>query len=204
MSSGEAAESDKAIKFLLIGDAYVGKSCFLNMFSDGAVVDDYIATIGVDFASKVILIDNLDVKIQIWDTSGQKRFSTIVSSYFRGAAGIIIMFDITDKKTFDDCHDWLGQVKSRCGDDVQLLLVGNKLDLETERQVELNDAEDFAAKENLEYLEISARDRSDVEGAVIDLARMVRISKASSTNKSDTETALPVSDKEKAQCCTLS
>ena len=164
----------KILKFLLIGNPYVGKSCFLNRFSDGKVVDEYAATIGVDFASKDCTVDGEALKIQIWDTSGQKRFNTIVSTYFKGAAGVMIMFDITDKKTFEEVPSWLGQVKSQCGDDVKLLLVGNKLDLETERQVELNDVEDFAAKEELDYLEISARDRKDVHGTVMDLTRLAR------------------------------
>lgn len=197
--------SDKMLKFLLIGDAYVGKSCLLNTFNNGKATNDYVATIGVDFASKSYVIDAVDLKIQIWDTSGQKRFSTIIASYFRGASGIIIMFDITDKKTFDNVQDWLAQVRSFCGDDVQILLVGNKLDLASERQVELNEAEDFAAKEKIEYLEICARDRSEVDGVIIDLSRLVLANRQKGYAGSDgSDSSVVVPDRDKGQCCSIS
>ena len=122
------------------------------------------------------------------------------------------MFDITDRKTFDDVRDWLGQVRSNCPDDVQLILVGNKLDLETERQVEIFEAEDFAAKEKLEYKEITSRDPANVDEVVMGLTRSIRQAHkhhnsggvAGLSKRASMKTLPPSDDKDKKQCCVVS
>eukprot|EP01083_Nonionella_stella_P109907 321089_1 len=125
---------DYLFKLVLIGDSGVGKSCLLLRFADDSFTDSYISTIGVDFRFRTVNIDMKTVKLQIWDTAGQERFRTITSAYYRGAHGIIIVYDITDKESFDNIREWLFEVSRFAADDVSMLLVGNKSDLSEKRQ----------------------------------------------------------------------
>ncbi|CAM0958698.1 unnamed protein product [Alopecurus aequalis] len=105
-----SAEYDYLFKLLLIGDSSVGKSCLLLRFADDAYVDTYISTIGVDFKIRTVELDGKSVKLQIWDTAGQERFRTITSSYYRGAHGIIIVYDVTDMESFNNVKQWLSEI----------------------------------------------------------------------------------------------
>uniref|UniRef100_A0A452XJL2 GTP-binding protein n=1 Tax=Aegilops tauschii subsp. strangulata TaxID=200361 RepID=A0A452XJL2_AEGTS len=123
------SEYDYLFKLLLIGDSSVGKSCLLLRFADDAYVDTYISTIGVDFKIRTVELDGKSVKLQIWDTAGQERFRTITSSYYRGAHGIIIVYDVTDRESFNNVKQWLSEIDRYASDSVCKLLVGNKCDL---------------------------------------------------------------------------
>ena len=129
-------EFDYLFKLLLIGDSSVGKSCFLLRFSDDSYVDSYISTIGVDFKIRTLEMDGKTIKLQIWDTAGQERFRTITSSYYRGAHGIIIVYDITDMESFNNVKQWLSEIDKYANDSVRKLLVGNKCDLAESRVVD--------------------------------------------------------------------
>merc|ERR1712006_60493 len=110
-SMANTAEYDYLFKLLLIGDSGVGKSCLLLRFADDTYTESYISTIGVDFKIRTINLDGKCVKLQIWDTAGQERFRTITSSYYRGAHGIIVVYDVTDRETFNNVKN--GYMKSR-------------------------------------------------------------------------------------------
>eukprot|EP01083_Nonionella_stella_P172877 594594_1 len=105
-----APEYDYLLKVVMVGDSGVGKSSLLKRFANRDFTGDYISTIGVDFEIKTLEIDGKTVKLQIWDTAGQERFRTITSSYYRGAHGIIIVYDITDKESFDNVRQWLFEI----------------------------------------------------------------------------------------------
>ena len=120
---------------LLLG---VGKSCLLLRFADDTYTDSYISTIGVDFKIRTVDLDTKTIKLQIWDTAGQERFRTITSSYYRGAHGIIIVYDITDKESFDNVRQWLFEIDRYASENVCKLLVGNKSDLGNKRAVEFD------------------------------------------------------------------
>ena len=127
---------DRTYKLVIIGNSGVGKSCILLQFSDGYFREEEVATIGVDFKIKTVeLEDGMIVKLQIWDTAGQERFSTITSSYYRGAHGIIVVFDVTNKSTFDRVSVWMQQVSENAPKGVTCVLVGNKIDLDHKRVV---------------------------------------------------------------------
>jgi len=138
------ADYDYLFKILLIGDSSVGKSSLLLRFSDNTFKEDIMNTIGVDFKIRQFNIKGKVVKLQIWDTAGQERFRTITSSYYRGAHGIIVTYDITDAGTFEGCKRWLNESKKFAAGDVQRILVGNKIDLEDQRAVQTSTGKAYA------------------------------------------------------------
>ena len=117
---------DYLFKLVLIGDTGVGKSCLLLRFADDAFTESYISTIGVDFRFRTVKIENKTFKLQIWDTAGQERFRTITSAYYRGADGIIMVYDVTDRESFDHIQDWLHEVNRYATEGTCKLLIGNK------------------------------------------------------------------------------
>ncbi|KAJ7074246.1 GTP-binding protein ypt1 [Mycena amicta] len=130
------SEYDFLFKLLLIGDSGVGKSCLLLRFADDTYTESYISTIGVDFKIRTIELEGKTVKLQIWDTAGQERFRTITSSYYRGAHGIIVVYDVTDNDTFTNVKQWLQEIDRYASEGVNKLLVGNKSDLTGKKVVE--------------------------------------------------------------------
>ena len=134
MDSGRSDKSpDFLFKLVLIGDTGVGKSCILLRFADDAFTESYISTIGVDFRFRTIKVENKTVKLQIWDTAGQERFRTITSAYYRGADGIIMVYDVTNADSFGHVNDWLNEVNRYASESTCKLLVGNKNDMENKQ-----------------------------------------------------------------------
>ena len=196
-------EYDYLFKILLIGDSGVGKSCLLVRFADDTYADSYINTIGVDFKIRTIDINSKTVKLQIWDTAGQERFRTITSSYYRGAHGIIIAYDITDKESFQNLRQWLFEIDRYASENVCKLIVGNKCDLENVRQVAQQDAIEFAEDNNIPILETSAKTAKNVEQAFIQLANKIveRSSAANQASKETVELAMAPSRSSSGGCC---
>jgi Ras-related protein Rab-1A len=161
-------------KLLLIGDSGVGKSCLLLQFADQTYNDNYISTIGVDFKIKTINLDAKKVKLQIWDTAGQERFRTITSSYYRGAHGIIVVFDVTEIETFNNVKTWLKEIQQYASENVSILLVGNKCDIVDRRVVEESVAIEFAKNENIHYIETSAKNATNVNEAFESIAKQIK------------------------------
>jgi len=168
-----AKDYDHLFKLLLIGDSGVGKSCILLRFADDAFTDNFISTIGVDFKIKTILIEGKRVKLQIWDTAGQERFQTITTSYYRGAHGLIIVYDVTNKNSFDNIKKWLDDVERNASPNIVKLLVGNKADLEHKRVVDFASAKAVAERLNIEYLETSAKANVNIGKSFEQLAKSI-------------------------------
>jgi len=174
------SDYDYLFKLLLIGDSGVGKSCLLLRFADNTYTDSYISTIGVDFKIRTLDIDGKTVKLQIWDTAGQERFRTITSSYYRGAHGIIVVYDVTDKVSFNNVKQWLGEIDRYACQSVNKLLVGNKADLTEKKVVEYVEAKEFADSLGISFLETSAKSSQNVEEAFLTMTRQIkeRVSKS--------------------------
>ncbi|KAB1251748.1 Ras-related protein Rab-1B [Camelus dromedarius] len=167
-------EYDYLFKLLLIGDSGVGKSCLLLRFADDTYTESYISTIGVDFKIRTIELDGKTIKLQIWDTAGQERFRTITSSYYRGAHGIIVVYDVTDQESYANVKQWLQEIDRYASENVNKLLVGNKSDLTTKKVVDNTTAKEFADSLGIPFLETSAKNATNVEQAFMTMAAEIK------------------------------
>ncbi|KAG6791500.1 hypothetical protein POTOM_000621 [Populus tomentosa] len=167
-------EYDYLFKLLLIGDSGVGKSCLLLRFADDSYLESYISTIGVDFKIRTVEQDGKTIKLQIWDTAGQERFRTITSSYYRGAHGIIIVYDVTDQESFNNVKQWLNEIDRYASENVNKLLVGNKSDLTANKVVSYETAKAFADEIGIPFMETSAKNAINVEQAFMAMAADIK------------------------------
>uniref|UniRef100_A0AC11CEA7 RAB1B, member RAS oncogene family n=1 Tax=Ovis aries TaxID=9940 RepID=A0AC11CEA7_SHEEP len=171
---GHSPYGDYLFKLLLIGDSGVGKSCLLLRFADDTYTESYISTIGVDFKIRTIELDGKTIKLQIWDTAGQERFRTITSSYYRGAHGIIVVYDVTDQESYANVKQWLQEIDRYASENVNKLLVGNKSDLTTKKVVDNTTAKEFADSLGIPFLETSAKNATNVEQAFMTMAAEIK------------------------------
>jgi len=167
-------EYDYLFKLLLIGDSGVGKSCLLLRFADDTYTDSYISTIGVDFKIRTVELEGKTIKLQIWDTAGQERFRTITSSYYRGAHGIIVVYDVTESDSFNNVRQWLHEIDRYANENVNKLLVGNKSDLTSKKAVDYQTAKAFADEIGIPFLETSAKNATNVEQAFMTMAAEIK------------------------------
>ncbi|KAL0717027.1 hypothetical protein Bca4012_066349 [Brassica carinata] len=189
-------EYDYLFKLLLIGDSSVGKSCLLLRFADDAYIDSYISTIGVDFKIRTIEQDGKTIKLQIWDTAGQERFRTITSSYYRGAHGIIIVYDCTEMESFNNVKQWLSEIDRYANDSVCKLLIGNKNDMVESKVVSTETGKALADELGIPFLETSAKDSINVEQAFLTIAGEIKKKMGSQTNANKTSGSGTVQMKE--------
>ncbi|KAG1703867.1 Ras- protein Rab-2A, variant 2 [Phytophthora capsici] len=150
-------------KYIIIGDTGVGKSCLLLQFTDKRFQPVHDLTIGVEFGARMINIENKQIKLQIWDTAGQESFRSITRSYYRGAAGALLVYDITRRETFNHLTRWLEEARQNSNSNMAIMLIGNKSDLEHRRAVSFKEGEQFAKENGLIFLETSAKTAANVE-----------------------------------------
>lgn len=155
-------EYDHLLKILLIGDSGIGKSTFLLKYVDNAFTDSYISTIGVDFKVKEQIYGTKKYKLQIWDTAGQERFKAIISTYYRGVHYIIVMFDLTDLKSFENVKMWLGEITKHANENSLKILVGTKADLVNKTAVSNEMIQEFVNSVNMEYIATSAKNGTNI------------------------------------------
>ena len=163
-------EYDYLFKYLIIGNSGVGKSCLLIRFTDDKYEEGYVTTIGVDFKIKTLIIEGKSVKLQIWDTAGQERFRNIVSSYYKGAQGIMMVYDITDLESFRYLDSWLKEIEKNASKNVYKILVGNKSDLEN-RKITFEKGKEFANLHGMKFFETSAKENKNVEEAFKEMTK---------------------------------
>eukprot|EP01080_Neovahlkampfia_damariscottae_P008484 gene8484-306_t len=161
----DSSEYDFLFKVVLIGDSGVGKSNLLSRFTRNEFNLESKSTIGVEFATRSLKIQEKTVKAQIWDTAGQERYRAITSAYYRGAVGALLVYDITKKSTYDNCEKWLKELHDYAVPNIVIMLVGNKSDLKHLRSVSTEEAIAFSQKNSLHFMETSALDGSMVETA---------------------------------------
>jgi Ras-related protein Rab-1A len=170
-NAGKASDYDYMCKLLLLGDSGVGKSALMMRFADDSFKGSFMSTVGIDFKMKTIQIDGKRVKIQIWDTAGQERFRTITKTYYRGAHGYVLVYDITSAESFEHVKYWLGEIKKNGNEDVHKVIVGNKADLEDQRMVKFDEGKAFSDEKNIPFLETSAKDGLNVQDLFMRMTR---------------------------------
>ena len=153
---------DYLIKILTIGESGVGKTCLISRYNKNEFSATHLSTIAIDFKMKNAEINGHRVKIQIWDTAGQERFATLTNGFFKGSDGIIVVYSVTDEKSFENVNKWMQQIQQRAPADVKVLLAGNKTDLEEERKVSYEEGERLAQKYNIPFFETSAKNGTHV------------------------------------------
>ncbi|CAF4093600.1 unnamed protein product, partial [Rotaria magnacalcarata] len=177
---------DHLFKLLLIGDSGVGKTCVLLRFCDSAFSTTFISTIGIDFKIRTIELDGRKIKLQIWDTAGQERFKTITTAYYRGAMGIMLVYDITSEKSFDNIKNWIRNIEEHASAEVERMLIGNKCDMHDKRQVSREKGENLANDYGIKFMETSAKGNLNVDEAFFAIAKDIKakIDKKAGTNPS--------------------
>lgn len=163
-------EYEYLFKLIIIGDSGIGKSSLLTRFTDDVFMDSYISTIGVDFKIRTMVVNGRVIKLQIWDTAGQERFRTVTSAYYRGAHGVMVVFDITNPVSFENVNNiWLNEIQNFSKEDIKRILIGTKSDLTEKRKITYADASEFAVDNGMEYIETSAKNAVNVESAFASL-----------------------------------
>jgi len=172
--SSSSAPYDMQVKLLMIGDSGVGKTCLLLRYANDSFSPTFITTIGIDFKIKNVDIDGTRIKLQIWDTAGQERFRTITTSYFRGAQGILLVYDVTDRRSFESIRNWISQIQQHADVHVNKILVGNKCDMMDEKVVSTEEGSALAKEFGIPFAEVSAKTNIAVDDSFKSLATAVK------------------------------
>lgn len=143
-------------------------------FCNDEFTPSFIATIGIDFKIRTTELDGKNAKFQVWDTAGQERFKTITTAYYRSAMGFLLVYDVCDEKSFNDIREWYNNIKEHAKENVEVILVGNKKDMEDKRQVSYEQGQQLATELGLPFMEVSAKTAEGVDDAFLALARNIR------------------------------
>jgi Ras-related protein Rab-11A len=192
---------DHLFKLVLVGDSGTGKSNILARFTKNSFSFDAKSTVGVEFASKFVdCVDGKRIKAQIWDTAGQERYRAITNAYYRRAVGALLVYDISNTHTFQHIGKWIEELRDHASADILIALVGNKLDLDSQRQVSSADAQAFANKEGILFYETSAKDGTNIDAAFYGIVNLIyeRHFKAKPTLQTQLTIANP---QQKTGCC---
>ncbi|CAK9303021.1 unnamed protein product [Gordionus sp. m RMFG-2023] len=185
---------DYMFKILIIGNSSVGKTSFLFRYADDSFTSAFVSTVGIDFKVKTIFRHDKRIKLQIWDTAGQERYRTITTAYYRGAMGFILMYDITNEESFNSVQDWSTQIKTYSWDNAQVILVGNKCDMEDERIVSTDRGKQLADHLGMEFFETSAKENINVK-AVFERLVDIICDKMSESLESDPSSVINASSR---------
>ncbi|XP_071807260.1 ras-related protein Rab-13-like isoform X2 [Asterias amurensis] len=164
---------DHPYKILLVGGSSVGKTCILRRFVDGEFPCKCKATLGLDFKIRCVQVQDQLIKMQLWDTSGQERFRSMTQAYYRGAAGVMLVYDVTEGRTLEGLYGWLSDIKTYAPEDVDIILLGNKCDTVEQRMVSFEAGEEFARRHGLKFFETSAQDNTNISDAFESMAYLL-------------------------------
>lgn len=194
-------------KLLTLGEAAVSKSCIICRYTKNKFLESHLTTVGIDFQVKTITIDNIPLKLRIWDTAGQEKFSTIAQQYYKNADGILLIFSFDIKKSLERIENWLTEIKKSIGKNINLVLLGNKCDIEKDcRQITTQEATEFASKNKVSYFETSAKNNVNIQESFNYLCREIlkRRMKSQSLNEEDESNksfTLVGERQKKRKCC---
>lgn len=192
---------DHLFKLLIIGESGVGKTCLLLRFTDDSFTPNHLTTIGIDFKIKIVNQSSKTIKLQIWDTAGQERFKTITKTYYKGAQGIILTYDVTDENSFKSIRTWVKQIEANAQSSVCRVLVGNKCDRE-DRKITFEEGKALAEEFNMQFFETSAKSNTNV-GEVFDYltGEILQNATESTMNENNTKIDPNVKARNGKGCC---
>lgn len=170
-----AVDFTATYKVLVIGDVNVGKTCLVHRFCDERFYDTYISTVGIDFKQKIVNLDGVPIKLQIWDTAGEERFRTLTTAYYRGAQGIVLVYDVTNLDSFNHLSYWLRNIEENASPEVVKVLAGNKCEVSSQqRAVDKERGQKLAESFDMPFYEVSCRGDVNVQDTFLTLARLIR------------------------------
>lgn len=195
---------DHLFKLLVVGESGVGKTCLLLQFCEGFITTNHLTTIGIDFKIKIISLEDKLIKLQIWDTAGQERFRTITKTYYRGAHGIILTYDVTDELSFKNIRNWVKQIEQNSQQGVSKILVGNKCDRD-DRKISYEEGAKLASEFGMTFFETSAKNNFNVTETFTFLTKDIllkQIESGSSVTKGGNMLDIKKKDeKDTKKCC---
>ncbi|XP_068442850.1 EF-hand calcium-binding domain-containing protein 4B [Clinocottus analis] len=189
---------DRLFKVVLVGNSNVGKTSLLRSFCEGRFHPSTTATVGIDFSVKTLTLDDMQVAMQLWDTAGQERYRSITKQFFRKADGVVVMYDVTVEDSFRAVQPWLSNVQEAAGEGIPILLLGNKMDMDGEREVSFKEAEQLAYDNKVMFFEVSAYTAKNVTESLTHLARVLM---EQEDRVRDTTVILSAQPVKKKACC---
>lgn len=198
LEEGASSGPDRLFKIVLVGNSSVGKTSLLRRFCDDCFHPGTCATVGIDYSVKTLLVDNSHVALQLWDTAGQERYRSITKQFFRKADGVVVVYDITNVQTFTAVRQWLANVQEGAGEDIPIMLLGNKTDLDAQKEIPLGMGEKLAKDFQLIFYECSAFSAYNVMEAMVHMARVL---KEQEDREKEKTVSLVDSPTKKKSCC---
>ena len=192
---------DLTLKILIVGDSSVGKTNFINRFIENKFNNNYMTTSGIDLKTANLEIKNKNIRIQIWDTAGQEKYKAITKNLFLKVMGAIIIFDITNEKSFNNLKNWVQMVKEECGPHMTIIIVGNKSDLIEQRKINEEEVIAYANKQKLDYIETSCKTGENVKKAVTILCEKILETKEINEDPSFILDNTIFQNQKKKKCC---
>ena len=201
--SVDSRKFDFKFKLMVIGESKVGKTSVIKRYTKNKFGGIYLTTVGVDFQSKIIEIDGKKIMLQIWDTAGQERFRNIARNYFHSSNGFLLIYDISEKDSLNKLNYWIDQIKLNAPESAKSVLIGNKCDLNNERQISKEEGEEFAKKYNTQFYEVSAKDGTNIKEAFEYLGNEIyrEIKKKGKTRTESHVLTKNSNKKKKKSCC---
>jgi len=167
---------DKTCQILIIGDCSVGKTSIIRRYTNGTFKEEYLGTVGLDYYSKEEIIDGKTINIKLWDTAGEERYKSLTQNYFRNAEGVLLVFDVTNTNSFNNLKDWISSIKLNMEGKnifIPVVIIGNKLDMEDQREITKEQAEQFVSENKYKYFETSAKTGEGVDKSIRELATQI-------------------------------
>jgi small GTP-binding protein len=187
----EESSSEELITIMTLGKCSVGKSSFILRFTENRFENTYLTTVGLDFRFRLVNIKDIQYKVLFYDTVGQEKYHSIAPNIIKKANGIIIMYDITNKSTFDSIREIIESINEEKGKDFPMILIGNKIDLENEREIKKEEAEELAEKYGMEFFEISNKEGINIEKAGLSIVKKILEKRQDDSNIETNESSRP-------------
>ena len=192
---------DLILKLLIVGDSSVGKTNFIMRFINNEFNNNYMTTSGIDLKTKDIEVKNKKIRIQIWDTAGQVKYKAITRNLFLKVLGVLIIYDITNEKSYNNLKSWVKLIREECGSHMQIIIVGNKCDLDSERKINQDEVMNYAEEEKIEYIETSCKTGENVHKVVKTICEKILENNDLSTDMSFTLNSSSFMAPKKKKCC---